>query len=71
MDKNRENVKKRDAVVASRVNKTAKITGVSNRYVRMVINGEYRNEDVLSTYMFIQEGENKLLREARLLVPFN
>jgi hypothetical protein len=71
MDKYKENKKKRDAVLTSRVKKTAEITGVSNRYVRMVINGEYRNEDVLSTYMFIQEGENKLLREAKLLVPFN
>ncbi len=71
MDKNKENIKKRDAVLTSRVKKTAEITGVSNRYVRMIINGERQNEDVLSTYMFIQEGENKLLREAKLLVPFN
>lgn len=71
MDKYKENIKKRDAVLASRVKKTAKITGVSDRQVRRVINGESKNEEILSTYMFIQEGENKLLREAKLLVPFN
>lgn len=71
MDKNKENIKKRDAVLTSRVKKTAKITGVSDRYVRMIINGERTNDEVLSTYMFIQEGENKLLQQAKLLVPFN
>lgn len=71
MDKNRENIKKRCALTASKIKLTAKLTGVSDRQVRRVINGDSRNEDVLSTFMFLQEGENELVKQAALLVPFN
>jgi hypothetical protein len=61
---------KRNAGVASRVQKTAELARVSERYVRMVINGDRENEEVMRIYMFLNEGENKLLKAAKELVPF-
>ena len=62
---------KREAEVATRVERTADITGVSKRYVRLVLNGERRNDQVLSIYMQLQEGETLLLQAVKELVPFN
>ena len=62
---------KRDAWKASLAIKTAQITHVSPRYVRMVINGDRENQDVMNVNMTLMEGENKLLKTVRELVPFN
>ena len=60
----------RDALTAAMVKKTASITGVSERSVYRVLEGSQKNEDVLSTYMFLQEGDNLLLQSAKQLIPF-
>lgn len=65
-----ENNRNRDTINAARVIKTAECVGVSERYVNYVINGERNNDMVLSVFMEIQEGENKLLEEVKKLVPF-
>lgn len=52
------------------VKETALTCGVNERYVRYVINGERENETVMSTYMALAEGSNKLLDEVKKLVPF-
>jgi hypothetical protein len=61
----------RDSEVATRVKRTADITGVSERYVYRVLNGERRSEKVLGIYMQLQEGENLLLQAVKELIPFN
>lgn len=71
MEKFCEKTKKKNTVNAARVLKVAEIVGVSTRYVRYVINGTYKNEEVIRAYMFLSEGENQLLEEAKLLIPFN
>jgi len=62
---------KRDAIRAGRVQKTAEICQVSERHVRRVISGTHDNEYVMQTYMFLAEGENKLLQAAKKLVLTN
>ena len=65
----------RDIEDAARIIKTARITGVTKRHVRHVINDDRNNELVFTTYMTLkeeeQEIENKLLAEVNKLVPFN
>lgn len=60
----------RSAQQASRVQKTADLTGLSVRQVYRVINGKSDNEEVMQTYMFLAEGENELIRQVKALVPF-
>ena len=55
----------RNAEQAALVTKTSRITGVTKRYVRMVIAGDRQNDRVLSTYMLFQEGNQALLEQAR------
>lgn len=62
---------KREAFKASLAQKTARIARVSTRYVRMVINGDRENQQVMSVYMQLLEGENKLLAQVKELVPFD
>ena len=62
---------KRNASVAAKVKKIANMSGVSPRYVYMVISGERTNEDVFRAYMMLAEGENTLLAAVKELVPFN
>ena len=71
MDKNNNLNRLSRAQNAAFVQKTAELGGVSERYVRMVINGDRTNEDVFSTYMFLAEGTNKLLQAAKAHVQFN
>ena len=71
MEKNKRKIKDRDTIRAARVKKTAGIIGVSERTVRRVINGDTDNENVMSAFMLITEGENKLLNEVKKLVPLN
>lgn len=65
MDKKR----KRSAKMAARVQNTAELTGFSTDYVYAVISGERDNEEIMITYMFLYEEENKLLKAAKELVP--
>jgi hypothetical protein len=61
---------KRNAIRASRVKKTAELTGFSESYVRKILNTQRENEKVLEVYMSIVEGENALLDAVRKAVPF-
>ncbi len=61
----------RDAEVATRVKRTAELTGVTERSVYRVLNGDQKNEDVLKVYMTLQEGESLLVQAVKELVPFN
>jgi len=67
MDKKR----KRSAIKAAMVQKTAEIAGVDTDTVYAVINGTRNNEEVMTTYMFLQDGENKLMQVVKSLVPFD
>ena len=62
---------KRDAFTASLVRETANMAGVSARQVRRVINGTSENDNVMSIYMELKEGSNKLLTAIKLAVPFD
>lgn len=62
---------KRDAEMATRVKRTAELTGVTERSVYRVLNGDQKNEGVLKVYMTLQEGESLLVKAARELVQFN
>ena len=59
---------KRSAKLAARVQKTAEITGFTTDYIYLVVRGDRKNTDVMQTYMFVHEGENKLLKAVRQLV---
>ena len=52
-----------------------KILGVkhvkTDRFIRMVRDGERSHERVFSDYMFMQTGWNKLVEEVNKLVPFD
>lgn len=61
---------KRDAIGAATVIRTAEITGVSERYVRYVLDGKRNNEEVLTVYMELMDGQNKLMQAVKQLVPF-
>lgn len=52
------------------VKEVAALSGLTDKQVRRVINGESRNESVLAAYMELHEGHNKLLAQVRELVPF-
>lgn len=66
---------KRDAIVASRVQRTAKTCGVSTSEVYKVIRDDRNNEVVMTVYMTAKEleaeMENKLLTLVKELVPFD
>ncbi len=62
---------KRVSEIAARVERTAELAGVTKRYVRLVINGDRKNQNVLSIYMELQERENLLIQDVKELVPFN
>jgi predicted transcriptional regulator len=68
----------RDPEKTARVKKVAQITGVSPRTVYRVIDGDVttqKREEILSTYMELQEGENEvfenlLIKAVQKAVPF-
>lgn len=62
--------KYRDTIREAQVKKTAKLLGVSQRYVNMILDGDRKSEDVLAVFMEIADGENKLLREVEKILPF-
>lgn len=66
-----ENIKKRSALSAWIVEETANKHGVSDRHVRLVINGERKNEEIIGTYMTLAEGAHQLVEAVKKLVPFN
>lgn len=66
-----EKPNKRSTKRAAKVAEVAAITGVSKRHVYRVLSGDQENEEVLSVYMFLHEGENKLLQAAKQLLPFD
>lgn len=66
-----ENISNRDTVRAARIKRTAEIVGVSTRYVRMVLDCERENEDVLAVFMELSEQENLMIESVKKLVPFN
>jgi hypothetical protein len=47
----------------------AQVHGVSPRYVRMVINGDRTNEEILATYMEIVEQDNLLIQNLAKAIP--
>ena len=71
MPKNLKKTIARDPERADLVKKTATICVVSTNLVYKVLNGDRNNEEVFSTYMFLMEGGNALVEEAKKLVPFN
>ena len=66
-----KNGNKKDIQTTNLVKNTAEIMGVSTRFVRYVIGGERNNEQVFTCYMELLEGETKLIKEVKKLVPFN
>lgn len=66
-----DNSNSRDIIRAANIKKTAEIVGVSPRFVNYVLNGDRESEDVLSVFMLLQEGENKLLQAVKELLPFD
>ena len=70
MAKKSNNTRKRDAKKAATVKDTAELVGVSERQVRRVLDGEHENEKVISVFMTLTEGNNRLLEEVRQLIPF-
>lgn len=61
----------RDTQRAAIIKKTAEIVGVSERYVRLVLNGDRENQDVVLVFMELSEGSTKLVQQVRKLVPLN
>jgi len=59
---------KRSTKLAAIVQKTAGITGFTTDYIYLVVRGDHKNQDVMQTYLFLHEGENKLLMAARKLL---
>jgi len=47
----------------------ARIHGVTPRYVRMVVNGERNNDDIMHSYIEYQKGKRKLIEELAMCVP--
>ncbi len=70
MTKEIDETKKRDIRRAALLLHTADVTGVTPRHVRRVTEWENENEVVEDVFMFLSEGTNKLLEEAKRLVPF-
>ncbi len=61
----------RDTIRAARIQKVAETLGKTPRYIRMVLNGDRENNQVLPLMMELQEGENKLLEAVKKLIPFD
>jgi hypothetical protein len=63
----RLNRKKRDEVASI----IAAIHGVSARYVRMVVSGEAKNDQILIDYLNYKIGKNRLIDAIKKSAPFN
>jgi hypothetical protein len=80
MQKEFEKTNSRDIVKAAIVQKTSEITGLSQRSVNRVLNGNQNNDAVLEVHMELQEKfedaveevkTNFLLKAVEELVPFD
>lgn len=72
MQKIISNNRRRDSEKAIRVKRTADLVGCSTGQVYKVIRGEQVNQEILTTYMFLSEGEENLLLQAvKKAIPFN
>jgi hypothetical protein len=60
----------RDTVRAAKIKLTSEIVRVSDRQVQRVLNAERVNEKVVSVYMYLDEGMDKLVKEAQRICPF-
>jgi excinuclease UvrABC helicase subunit UvrB len=67
MQKNKDTVKRRRDVATL----VAEIHGVTADHVRKVIRGDRENEQILTTYMEILEGDSLLLIAVKKAVPFD
>lgn len=65
MGKHNRKTKKRDQT--ARI--VADIHGVTPRYVRMVRNGDYDNDDIYATLMDYEQENSKLIQALKKLVP--
>lgn len=61
---------KRDAQREALIAQTAQITGYTKRYVKYVLDGDRRNEVIMSVYMTLLESSNSVLKEVERLIPF-
>lgn len=67
----------RDSEKSFIVKKVADLHKVTPRYVNYILDGERTNDEILMTYMELQEGinslveENELLLAVKKLIPFN
>jgi len=61
---------KRDTQREALIAQTARITGYTKRYVKYVLEGQRRNEMVMSVYMTLLEASNSILKEVKRLIPF-
>lgn len=61
---------KRDSRKAFIVKELAEKHGVTTRYVYMVLDGERDSERILSDYLELYQGTNKLLEAVKKAVPF-
>lgn len=66
-----KNNRKRDTRRAANILDTAEITGLSTSQVQKVLRTDRNNDTVVSVFMELQEGKNKLLEEVKKLIPFN
>lgn len=65
-----DETKKRDIIRAATMLETASIVRKSKRHVRRVMDGDNDNDVIEDVFMFLTEGKNKLIEEAKKLVPF-
>ena len=49
---------------------TAEICGVTERHVRMVMDGSRENDEIEVTYLTLLSGTNKLIEAVKAAVPF-
>lgn len=56
---------KRSVDEATRVKKVAQITGKNRRTIKRVINGDYDNDEIMNTYMFLLENENRVFETTK------
>jgi hypothetical protein len=62
---------KRSAFNATIVGQVAEILGLEKSMVYKVLNGSRESQQVMSCYMTLLEGNNKLLEDVKKLVPFD
>lgn len=69
MAKNNKNTKDRDAFNRVLTKKSAELAGVSVSTAEKVLRMERNNEAVLTSYLMLNEGFNKLLAEVKRILP--